>query len=160
MHYASLTYISTQPQHTLQSTHISVLITEFESLPGLPWVKGLIASYIWCNPTHLAPGRTRTRTINTPIERFIVRDLTNWANENFTAINQHHDLAPSSVHLYLLFHQNHWVRIHSQFTSFPNNWVKICHLENKDACRFTQLILFVCFFFLVETHSCQKIMNQ
>ena len=36
---------------------------------------------------HSAPGRTRTRTINTTkLERFIVRDLTDWANEIYNLV--------------------------------------------------------------------------
>ena len=96
VHYASLTCNSTQPQHTLQSTYQSVLITGFKSLPGLPGVKGLIAAYIWCNPSssNSHPDRICNFRILSfgsdsnaddryrQLERFIVRDLTNWANEN------------------------------------------------------------------------------
>ena len=98
MHYASLTCNSTRPQHI----HVqSVLITGFKSLPGLPGVKGLIAAYIWRNPSssNSHPHRIcNFRTLSSGSDsnadnqysqytakwRFIVRDLTDWANENHT----------------------------------------------------------------------------
>ena len=46
VHYASLTYNSTRPQYTLQSTHFQ---WQIKSLPGLSEVEGLITAYIGCN---------------------------------------------------------------------------------------------------------------
>ena len=102
MHYASLTCNSTRPQHTFTEHIQSVLITGFKSLPGLPGVKGLIAAYIWRNPnsSNSHPHRVcNFRTLSSGsdsnaddqyshLKRFIVRDLTDWANENYN-IQQH-----------------------------------------------------------------------
>ena len=46
VHYASLTYNSTWPQHTLQNMYDIISNHWFESLPGLHGVKELIAAYI------------------------------------------------------------------------------------------------------------------
>ena len=76
----------------------SALITGFKSLPGLPGVKGLIAAYIWRNPnsSNSHPHRVcNFRTLSSgsgsnaddqysQLKRFIVRDITDWANENHT----------------------------------------------------------------------------
>ena len=67
-----------------------VLITGFESPPGLPWVKGLIAAYIWRNRSlsNLHPHRIYNFCIlssgldSNADDWFIVWDLTDWANEN------------------------------------------------------------------------------
>ena len=94
VHYASLTCNSTRPQHTLQIIQ-SVLITGFQSLPGLPGVKGLIAACIWRNPSSsnshphrickfrtLSPGLDSNADDQySQLKRFIVRDLTDSANE-------------------------------------------------------------------------------
>ena len=76
-------------------------ITGFKSLPGLPGVKGLIAAYIWRNPNSSNSHPHRICNFRTLIsgsdsngndqygqlKRFIVRDLTNWANENHKLAN-------------------------------------------------------------------------
>ena len=73
-----------------------VLITGFKSLPGLPGVKGLIAACIRRNPSssNSHPHRVcNFRTLSSgsdsnadaqysQLKRFIVRDLTDWVNEN------------------------------------------------------------------------------
>ena len=58
----ALTCNSTQPQHTSQINIPSVLITRFESLPGLPGVKWLIAAYIGRNPRKLVSNLYLTTT--------------------------------------------------------------------------------------------------
>ena len=78
----------------------TVLITGFKSLPGL---KGLIAAYIWHNPSssNSHPHRIcNFRTLSSgsdsnvddqysQLKRFIVRDLTDWANENWGPIQDY-----------------------------------------------------------------------
>ena len=96
MHYASLTCNSHAASAHFTEHVQAVLITGFKSLPGLPGVKGLIAAYIWCNPSSSYSHSHRICNFCTlssgsdsnaddqysQLKRFIVRDLTNGANEN------------------------------------------------------------------------------